>query len=117
MRRVVSFRAGILLGLLSLSITNAYGGLVLHGFCSPPTPACADNGVNTPTSGNPPHFGFSSSGQSVTGIYVIVLLVPNNVANGSALSFKVSGTHGGAYNTSNIGPITASLVRTLAWTS
>src|SRR5690348_15124349 len=51
----------------------------LHGFCSLGN-VCTDNGVNTPTSVNPPVFAFASSGQSATGTLFIDILVPDNLA-------------------------------------
>ena len=80
-------------------------------------PACIDNGTNTPTATDPPNFGFSGSGKSVTGDYLIDLLIPNNVLNANSLSFLISGTQGGTTNTTAIGPIAATLFSTTAWTS
>ena len=50
-----------------------------HGFCSIGN-VCTDNGTNTPTTVNPPVFGFASSGGSATGTLLIDILIPNNIA-------------------------------------
>lgn len=102
-----------LLAVAALSASAVYGD-TLHGFCYSPTPACLDNNTNTPTSTDPPNFGFSGSGKSVTGDYLIDLLVPNNVLNANSLSFSVSGTEGAT----NLGPFPAALFSsTTAFTS
>jgi hypothetical protein len=55
--------------------------VALHGFCVDPTPgACADNGVTTPTAVNPPVFGFTHDGHSITGDYLIGILIPDNIS-------------------------------------
>jgi hypothetical protein len=95
-----------------ISASAVYGD-TLHGFCYSPTPACLDNGTNTPTSTDPPHFGFTGSGKSVTGDYLIELLIPNNVLNAKSLSFSVSGTQGAT----NLGPFAAGLFSATAFTS
>lgn len=100
----------------ALSVSAVYGD-TLHGFCYSPTPACTDNMTNTPTATDPPNFGFSGSGKSVTGDYLIDLLIPNNVLNANSLSFLISGTQGGTTNTTALGPIAATLFSTTAWTS
>ena len=52
----------------------------LHGFCNTATP-CSDNGINTPTSVNPPEFGFSAGDHSETGPLAILILVPDTISN------------------------------------
>lgn len=65
----------------------------LHGFCVSPAPACADNGNITPTSTNPPDFGFQSSG-TTQGNFELLLLVPNNAdVSPSTYSLSVNGTN------------------------
>lgn len=98
---------------LSVFSASAAYGDTLHGFCYSTTPVCSDNGTNTPTSTDPPDFGFSGSGQSVTGDYLIDLLIPDNILDASSLSFSVSGTEG----VTNLGPFVAGLVSTTAFTS
>ncbi len=89
----------------------------LHGFCWGATPACADNGTNTPTSTNPPNFGFTISPGPQTGDFVVDVLVPNNEApTPAALSFSVTGTQGGPLNTLPLSG-TATLFSSTAWTS
>lgn len=79
----------------------------LHGFCFSPTPTCSDNGTNTPTSTNPPNFGFAySSKGTVAGTYIIAFLVPNAQ---DPSSIVVSG--------GTTSPVTASLYSSTPWTS
>ena len=108
--------AGLLL-LLSAAGANADTILdPLHG-CVGATLACADNGVNTPTSQNPPHFAFSVSPGPQTGDFRLDVLVPNNEdPTPLALSFAITGTQGGATNTSPLARI-ATLFSGTAWTS
>jgi hypothetical protein len=101
-----------LLAAAALSASAVYGD-TLHGFCYSPTPDCLDNLTNTPTSTDPPNFGFRGSGKSVTGDYLIELLIPNNALNANTLSFSVSGTEG----VTNLGPFAAALFSTTAFTS
>lgn len=83
-----------------------------HGFCSIGN-ICTDNGTNTPTSANPPVFGFAASGQSATGTLLIDILVPNNIAApGSFTISPFTGTPAGGSLTG-----TANLFSTTAWTS
>ena len=81
----------------------------LHGFCSTAAP-CTDGGTNTPTSVNPPSFGFSAGGSSATGDLMIDILVPNTVAN-PMTTYTISGAL--------ISPatFTASLFSATPWTS
>jgi len=114
-------RKGLLLLTLALVLhgTPSYGAPAdpLHGFCWGATPACTDNGTNTPTSTNPPNFGFTISSGPETGDFRVDVLVPNNEApTPAALSFSVTGTQGGATNTSSLSG-TATLFSTTAWTS
>ena len=84
-----------------------------HGFCSIGN-VCSDNGTNTPTTVNPPVFGFAASGGSATGTLLIDILIPNNIAApGSFTMSPFSSTP--ASGTQLTG--TASLVSTTAWTS
>jgi hypothetical protein len=85
----------------------------LHGFCYGATPACSDNGTVTPTSTNPPNFGFTISPGPQTGDYRIDVLVPNNEV---ASTFAITGTQGGVTNTSPIVG-SATLFSATAWTS
>jgi hypothetical protein len=98
---------------LAIFSASAVYGDTLHGFCYSPSPVCSDDGTNTPTSADLPDFGFSGSGQSVTGDYLIELLIPNNVLDADSLSFSVSGTEGAT----NLGPFVAGLFSTAAFTS
>ncbi len=64
----------------------------LHGFCYG-TSSCSDNGTNTPTSTNPPQFGFEVSPGPQTGDFLVDVLVPDNRQSGIT-SFTISGTGG-----------------------
>ena len=75
----------------------------LHGFC---TPACPDNGTNSPTSADPPIFGFSAAGGPLTGILRIDILVPSNVSQPSSYTIMMGGN-----------PFTASRVSATPWSS
>jgi len=79
----------------------------LHGFCSLGS-MCIDNGTNSPTTVNPPVFGFAASPGPATGTLWIDILIPNNITLGSLpTSFSISGALSG----------TASLFSSTAWTS
>src|SRR6478672_39069 len=80
----------------------------LHGFCGSANP-CTDNGTNTPTSVNPPVFGFWSSPGGETGVMLIDILVPNNLAQPP--SFTLSGPFLG------VSTFNANLFSTTAWTT
>lgn len=108
---------------LALLSAPAFAGVVpgevdpLHGFCYGATPACTDNNTNTPTSTNPPNFGFFVSPAAQTGDLRIDVLVPNNeVLLPALLSFLVTGTQGGAANNQALSG-TATLFSLTAWTS
>jgi hypothetical protein len=77
----------------------------LHGFCWGGS-TCVDSGTNTPTSTNPPKFGFNGSGGDVTGDFVIDFLIPDDVAT-KPVSIGVTGTVSG----------TATLFSGTPWTS
>jgi hypothetical protein len=81
----------------------------LHGFCSTAAP-CSDNGTNTPTSVNPPDFGFSAGGHSETGDVMLDILVPDTISSPST-TYTISGPL--------ISPttFTASLFSATPWTS
>jgi hypothetical protein len=80
----------------------------LHGFCSTAAP-CTDTGTNTPTSVNPPDFGFSAGGHSAMGDVMIDILVPDTISSPST-TYTISGPL--------ISPatFTASLFSTTPWT-
>lgn len=80
----------------------------LHGFCSLANP-CSDNGTNTPTTVNPPLFGFAASGGAETGAVLIDILVPDNVT--LPPNYVLSGALLGNST------VTASLVSNTPWTS
>ncbi|HEY1864508.1 MAG TPA: PEP-CTERM sorting domain-containing protein [Roseiarcus sp.] len=82
----------------------------LHGFCNTSDSGCVDNGTNTPTTLNPPDFGFSAGGHSATGDLMIDILVPDTIANPST-AYTISGPLVG------VSTFTASLVKMTAWTS
>ena len=80
----------------------------LHGFCSTAAP-CMDTGTNTPTSVNPPDFGFSAGGHSATGDLMIDILVPDTISSPST-TYTISGPLVGAST------FTATLFSTTPWT-
>src|SRR5438067_8796738 len=80
----------------------------LHGFCSvaAPCPDTTTNGIaNSPTSVNPPVFGFATSGASDSGTLYIAILTPDNLAAPGPFTFT-------GYLTG-----TASLYSPTPWTS
>lgn len=80
-----------------------------HGFCALGN-TCSDNGTNTPTSVNPPVFGFSYSGSNGTGTLWIDILTPDNLGIPGSFTispFTNSGTLSG----------TASLYSSTPWTT
>jgi hypothetical protein len=80
----------------------------LHGFCNTANP-CTDNHVNTPTSVDPPDFGFSAGGHDETGVVSIDILAPDNLP--VPASFLISGPFLG------VSTFTASLFSSTPWTS
>jgi hypothetical protein len=102
-----------LTGALALTGVLAIPGsaqATLHGFCNTSDSGCVDNGTNTPTTLNPPQFGFSAGGHSATGDVMLDILVPDTISNPST-TYTISGPL--------ISPttFTASLFSTTAWTS
>ncbi len=121
MRKLLT--AGLYGSVLSLAMFSppASANIVLddplHAFCWGGTPACLDNGTVTPTTTNPPNFGFTVSPGPQTGTFLVDVLVPNNLdPSPSLLSFAITGTQGGALNNLAISH-TASLFSLSAWTS
>jgi hypothetical protein len=94
---------------LAITVTTVPArAAALHAFCAGTTPACTENvtNTNTPTSTNPPTFGFwdASGGK---GTLWLDFLFPNNEVNTSLLkSFALSG-----------GLYTANLFSPTAWTT
>lgn len=78
----------------------------LHGVC---IPGCSANNSNSPTSTNPPTFGFTVSPGPATGNLVLVFLVPTNGTIPVSIGF--TGTSNGASDG------TAMLFSPTAWTS
>ncbi len=121
LRSLVRVYIPFLAGLLFLgSVGVAFGDTIsdpLHGFCWGATPVCSDNGTNTPTSTNPPNFGFWISPGPQTGNYLIDILIPNNEdASPSSLSFGITGDAGTLNGDSAIST-TASLFSATPWTT
>jgi hypothetical protein len=81
----------------------------LHGFCDTAAP-CVDDGFHTPTSVNPPAFGFSAGGHAATGDVTIDILVPED-GGAAPSSYTISGAFLGAST------YTASLVSPTPWSS
>ena len=111
----------MLLGLIQLGAARVQASTIgdfaddpLHGFCWGSS-SCSDNGTNTPTSNNPPQFGFTISPGPQTGNFLVDVLVPNNlVAIPGSLSYSITGTQGGSLNDQAIS-VTASLFSATAW--
>lgn len=114
-RLVKAALAGAIIGTATPALAS--NPPTLHGFCST-TSACSDNGNNTPTSVNPPVFGFSAGGHDETGTVWIDILVPDNIANPSSLSFTLSGTLVGSNTyTASLFDANGAQPGTPAWTS
>ena len=94
--------------LLAFATSTVAHADALHGFCYGGA-TCSDMGSNTPTSTNPPKFGFVSSPSGDTGAFYIDILVPNNVGT------LLTGLN--VLNTSNSTTSSAGLVSPIAWTS
>ena len=90
----MSLKNGIL---LCLTLAFASGQITfadtLHGFCTSPTPACSDNGTITPTSTNPPTFGFASSGTTMGNFELIALVPSNEDVSPTTYSLTLTGTN------------------------
>ena len=95
----------------ALIAPSAASATTLHGFCVDATPgACVDNGVTTPTSVNPPVFGFTSGGQSESGDFLIGILIPNDISPPASFTILDANTN------ATLGTATP-LSTTTAWTS
>jgi hypothetical protein len=122
MRKLPTIALGSLAIILTLARSAgaapmAHNAHPLHAFCVSPTPACADNGTNTPTADRQPAFGFTLSAGPATGTYFIDILVPNSEdLNPSAVTFNIFGTQGGALNNLPISAV-GTLVNPVAWSS
>lgn len=106
-------KIGALAGAFALAGVFAIPGsahATLHGFCNTSDTGCVDNGTNTPTTLNPPDFGFSAGGHSATGNLMIDILVPDTISSPST-TYTISGPLVGAST------FTASLFSATAWTS
>ena len=79
----------------------------LHGFCWGGS-TCTDNGTNTPTTVDPPKFGFVSSPSGDTGTFYIDILIPDNLSFSGPI---------GVTNTSNSTTSSATLFSSTPWTS
>lgn len=86
----------------------------LHGFCWGTTPTCIDNGTNTPTSTNPPQFGFTASSGPSTGTFFVDFLIPDSNTGLSPITIDV--TKGGSGNNMSFTG-TANLFSSTPWTS
>jgi hypothetical protein len=112
MRRASIGLAGAVVALWSLAASaDPILDDPLHAFCWG-TSTCSDNGTVTPTTSNPPQFGFSISPGPQTGDFVVDILLPNNYA--LPAGYSITGTQGGAANNSALSA-TATLIGT--WTS
>ena len=98
---------GAFAGALTLALLAGPASATLHGWCGTgASSTCVDNGVNAPTSQNPPNpFGFTGSSAGESGDLLLEILVPNNLASPSL--FHITG----AVTT------TATLFSSTPWTS
>jgi hypothetical protein len=96
-----SLAASAALGALALATPPALALTqeTLHGFCSQAAPLCQDNGTITPTTLNPPVFGFTRSPDSnnnlTTPTFELLYLIPDVPSTNSLLNFTATGTHTG----------------------
>lgn len=81
----------------------------LHGFCWG-SQSCSDNGKNTPTSVNPPQFGFVTSDSTYQGNLLLAILVPDAQLGTDP---TINEYQGG----SSIGSFSTSLQSSTAWTT
>lgn len=93
--------------LLAFATSTVAHADALHGFCYGGS-TCSDMGSNTPTSVNPPKFGFVSSPSGDTGAFYIDILVPNTGSPAGSL---------GVLNTTTSTTSSATLFSNTAWTS
>jgi hypothetical protein len=123
-RRKIQFsEQNMIKKLLSLSCLCLLGFVAsakadtLHGFCWGGTPVCTDNGTNTPTSTNPPQFGFTASSGPSTGTFFVDFLIPDsNTGLSGIANFTVNVTKGGPGNNLTFSD-TAALFSSTPWTS
>lgn len=111
-RKYLALCGAAVFGLLAWTASSGSASAdAMHVFCTSPTPACLDNGSITPTSTNPPTFGFKKSPDSGLGTFMLEVLIPNNVAGANAQSFSVNGTYTGSAS------VASTLASASAWTS
>ena len=84
----------------------------LHSFCAGSTPACTDNGINTPTTTNPPEFGFWASGGPTSGDLILAFLTPETTPPSAAPTIGITQAAKGTPSS-----ITTTLAKPFAWTS
>ena len=83
----------------------------LHSFCAGSTPACTDNGINTPTTTNPPEFGFWASGGPTSGDLILAFLTPETTPPSAAPTIGITQAAKGTPSS-----ITTTLAKPFAWT-
>ena len=90
MSKFLMMFVGVLLS-LSISIGSASADPALHGYCAN---GCIDNGINSPSIGQPSNFGFTISGGPTSGsLFFVDLLIPNSQT--ALASYSMSGTFSG----------------------
>ncbi|HVZ69540.1 MAG TPA: PEP-CTERM sorting domain-containing protein [Rhizomicrobium sp.] len=111
--RALGLVAGtIFSALAALSVSSSASADTLHVFCTSPTPACLDNGDITPTSTNPPTFGFEHKPPGKgAGTFYLEVLIPNDVLNADSLSIAISGTN------TFVSSLTPGVFSSIAWVS
>ena len=90
--------------LLAATVSGCYADVLedpLHG-CIIGT-SCSDNGTVTPNRPDTlPTFTFTVSPGPNKGDFLVEILIPDNIINAASLHFSISGTEGGAQDTSPI---------------
>ena len=100
-----AFAGALSVGLLAVPASADVIDDPLHGYCAG-AGQCIDNGINSPTTINPPsNFGFTVSPGPASGDFRVEVLTPNNEPGPA--SFAVTGTLTG----------TATLFSATPWTS
>jgi hypothetical protein len=121
MRKLTLLAAGAFAAISGPALaTQPVNAPTLHGFCSVAN-ACPENvsHTNSPTSVNPPAFGFSSGGHSESGILLLEILVPNVIQPSSftLTSFTPNGFLGNSTVTATLFDANGALPGTPAWST
>jgi hypothetical protein len=77
---------------LAVGVSSACAG-ALHGTCISPTPSCSDNNSITPVDSNSPNFGWTASPDRGTALFILDVLIPDNVSGANSENFTITGVH------------------------